>query len=993
MGKKRGKTRKRLLAYLEEAARIAGEAGPEAVRGHDCYRDGQAFYSLLWYFRNCICDDLDRDQPDRYSPLLDAYLGADIPDVFHPPALEPESTRAEDELLERLFPQSRYPLNGNQRIAVHKALHFPLSIIKGPPGTGKTETILRIAAMAVARGERVAVVSTNSAAVRHVEKKVDEALERYGRRSPADAKRLFEGDLAYQAACKHVALGSKGNREGAVDPLTGASLAFESGEHAFPNGEVVTGWELNKEFDSFTAKFPFVTSTVHSLKKCFVDGDAKRYDLLIMDEASQTNLVVGVVAMSCARRMVVVGDEEQLPPVISDDYRIAVKGVSDDLKPFKKKRVSPYDMAREGHSFLSSCYEVFGDENPELRTMLTEHYRCHPAIIGFCNEEVYGRELQIETPVQSGSAPCPIRICWYEGDYREGVWPPTAPPEEEPDKKLRATCVNRKQMAILREEEGAQLLSLATKGKSICILSPFRGQIYLLRAFVRQLLKGVVAENEIELETGEGEEREAVGLEQVYTLTIHKSQGQEFDVVYLLPVEDGNWEWPWSQGRRLVNVAASRAKEELRVILSTKLLDGDTQEWLAGRQAYAKRPAKSEDDPENQEMFVRKLVEYTRRTIDGLSEGDAERQRAHPSFGFHRSVISSVFDDIPFEQNPKREGGDYAPERCIEKALRAMRLPGLAVVKQVTFDQVLLEGGRIRLSDCCKSEYDCPSEAHFDFVIVEVATGRVVMALEVDGCNHRFKRKKGRIDYSQMLADDAKNVVARDVCHATLAWLGPVRDGSLPCGAQGLRTAQGDWTCFPSRMKASSSFVFLRVPSDGSTFWETDALRREARRIGADKRIASSYEPPTIEEYVRAQQGIFEGGEAAEVRVAEDVWRAVGSASGRFAPSVSARDCGSVSGNRPMKITECLAEWRKDARLASLLKGVSAADLNARLVRAGYQVLEGGDLRRRVPSEQGRSIGMTSYHGRSADGPYVCPEYSREAREHLAERMEDILRA
>ena len=108
MGKKHGKARKRLLAYFEEAARIAGEAGPDATPGRDCYRDGQAFYSLLWYFRNCINDDLDRSQSDRYSPLLDAYLGADIAGVFHPSALDSRQTRAEGELVERLFPQSAY---------------------------------------------------------------------------------------------------------------------------------------------------------------------------------------------------------------------------------------------------------------------------------------------------------------------------------------------------------------------------------------------------------------------------------------------------------------------------------------------------------------------------------------------------------------------------------------------------------------------------------------------------------------------------------------------------------------------------------------------------------------------------------------------------------------------------------------------------------------------------------------------------------------------
>lgn len=314
MGKKRGVSRKKLLKYLRKAAEIAGKAGEGAIPGKDCYEDGQAFYSLFWYFRNCISDDLDKDDARRYSPLLDAYLGGDVPEVVFPPKLEPSEMDAEEAMLQSLFPQSEYPLNANQRLAVHKALHFPFSIIKGPPGTGKTETILRIVALAVARGERVAVVSTNSAAVENVEQKVAAAFQHHGRKSLSEAEEISRTDLAYSTACKHVALGSKGRRDKAVDPLTGACLAFESGEHEFGNGAKIGGWEQNKKLGDFTAKFPFVTSTVHSLKKCFADGDVEKYDLVIMDEASQTNLTVGVVAMSCARRMVLVGDEEQLPP-------------------------------------------------------------------------------------------------------------------------------------------------------------------------------------------------------------------------------------------------------------------------------------------------------------------------------------------------------------------------------------------------------------------------------------------------------------------------------------------------------------------------------------------------------------------------------------------------------------------------------------------------------------------------------------------------------
>lgn len=1018
MGKKRGVSRKKLLKYLRKAAEIAGKAGEGAIPGKDCYKDGQAFYSLFWYFQNCISDDLDKDDARRYSPLLDAYLGGDVPEVVLPPKLEPSEMDVEEAMLQSLFPQSEYPLNANQRLAVHKALHFPFSIIKGPPGTGKTETILRIVALAVARGESVAVVSTNSAAVENVEQKVAAALQHHGRRGLSEAEEISRTDLAYSTACKHVALGSKGRRDKAVDPLTGACLAFESGEHEFGNGAKIGGWEQNKKLGDFTAKFPFETSTVHSLKKCFADGDVEKYDLVIMDEASQTNLTVGVVAMSCARRMVLVGDEEQLPPVVTDEYRAAMRAVSDKLGLFGKRKAvegSPYNIGREGLSFLTSCYEVFEKRNPELRTMLTEHYRCHPAIIGFCNEAIYHNELEVKTAVDEGAPPCPIRICWYEGDYREGTWPPGAPAEEDPNKKMRSTCVNRKQLAILREEEGDRLRDLARRGKSICILSPFRGQIYLLKTLVRKLLEDVVPESEIQLERSEGEEFDTGDSEQVYTLTVHKSQGQEFDVVYLLPVEDGNWEWPWSQGRRLVNVAASRAKEELHVILSAKLMGGEMQERLAGRQAYVKKPAKVEDDPGNQEMFVRKLVEYTERKIAGLSEEEAKRQREHPAFGFHRSVISSIFDEIPFMQNPRKKGKDYAPEQCVDRALREADLQGLGFARHVTFDKVLMGRRRERLNDLCKDEYRSPAEAHFDFVVFDPETRRIVAAIEVDGAHHRFKKKGGAVDRSLMVSDDSKNAVARDVCHATLAWLGLARDGSLHRGNAGAgegkrsgdgedalsggvpyKTGWGDWAHFPKEVRPVSAFVFLRIPSDGSTFWETDALRDAARRSGADECIASAYPPPTIEDYLRAQRRAFRANEAEAAFVSADV-AAEAVVAGRVAAadppvSVDSEADPSSTEEDSMTITACLGEWRKDARLASLLEGVKASNMNDRLLCAGYHCLEDGDRHRRKPTELGESIGISVCHGEDANGPYAYPRYSKAARDYLAERMEEILR-
>ena len=69
-----------------------------------------------------------------------------------------------------------YPFgfNTSQKTAVDNALKKPLTIIEGPPGTGKTQTILNIIANAVMRNESVAVVSNNNSATKNIEEKLQQ---------------------------------------------------------------------------------------------------------------------------------------------------------------------------------------------------------------------------------------------------------------------------------------------------------------------------------------------------------------------------------------------------------------------------------------------------------------------------------------------------------------------------------------------------------------------------------------------------------------------------------------------------------------------------------------------------------------------------------------------------------------------------------------------------------------------------------------------------
>ena len=893
--KKKTDARKGILDFLKKGAEIQGSAGPNAVPGEGCYPDGQAYYSLLWYFEHEIEHDLNPSDEDRYSPLLDAYLGENLPEITHPKKPKKKQSKRIDSLLEEGFPQSEYPLNKAQQEAVRKALTYPISFIQGPPGTGKTEVILRIIGLALERGWSVAVVSANSAAVANVEMKVANAIKYYQSAETGLLQDPDPADLAFLAASKMAKLGNASIRAQATAPITGEALRFEKGNHVFRDGAEISGWEQNKRFDDFVEDFPFITCTIHSLKKCFVDGDERKFDLLIADESSQMNLIAGIVALSCARRAVFVGDVMQLPPVSVDYQMEELTKYARKNKVFKKPEKSPYNMAREDWSFLSSCYEVFVDKNPDLHTMLVDHYRCHPGIIDFCNKEVYDNKLAIHPNDWGRKVPCPIEIRWYCGDYREGIWPKAAlEPEENPNKKVRSTYSNEKQLLIMREEEAEYLRKLVKHNKSICMLSPFRGQIYRLQELVKYLVGDLLSDADMQIETVHHNEDGVMRPTASVTpessnppvaLTIHKSQGQEFDVVYLFPVEDGNWEWPWSQGMRLVNVALSRAKSEVHIILSTKLMSKKRQRELVGKVAWVTKPARKEDDVKNQEMFIRRHVDYVSDLLAGLDAENAEAQlrfsdHMRGGYGIHESAVVSIFDEIPYLQSHGKGRSDSTPELCMEIALAGMNLPiGVAWAKHVTFDSLYFENGR-SLADECAERYESPDTAHFDFVFYDANSGRVILAIEVDGPQHRFKKRKGIPVFEQIVMDRKKDGVARDICGAEMARLAYARgefyvrkntprleieatidptlhvDSSARSPLVDEFTPKVEWILYPSQIRPDASFVFLRIPSNGSTFCEVEALKQQVGQIPAIKSGKRNY-PPTIEEYLSKQRRII----------------------------------------------------------------------------------------------------------------------------------------
>ncbi|MBK1809489.1 AAA family ATPase [Clostridium sp. YIM B02505] len=284
--------------------------------------------------------------------------------------------------------------------------------------------------------------------------------------------------------------------------LLKAKLAKKYGEkHSRVNFSEEALW---KNFESFIYEYPVILSTTHSLR----NSAAKNYlfDYVIIDEASQVDVVTGALAFSSAKNAVIVGDLKQLPNIVSSEIEVITNNI------FNHYHLNEaYNYSK--HSLLSSIVSLY-DDVP--KTLLKEHYRCHPKIIDFCNKKFYDDELIILTNGEENDAPLAVYKT-VKGNHARGNY-------------------NQRQIDVILEE----ILPNLKSKKSIGIISPYRDQIAALQK--------VIEDENVEIDT------------------VHKYQGREKKTIILSTV--ANESNDFIEDPNLINVAVSRAEDKLILIVS-----------------------------------------------------------------------------------------------------------------------------------------------------------------------------------------------------------------------------------------------------------------------------------------------------------------------------------------------------------------------------------------------------------------------------------------
>lgn len=268
---------------------------------------------------------------------------------------------------------------------------------------------------------------------------------------------------------------------------------------------IFIGDDFWKKPYEFQAEYPVILSTTFSSRSSLYSR--AKFDYAIMDEASQVDIPTGALALSNAKHAVIVGDSKQLPNVITDEDRKIADAI---FKSFELPQ--GYNFAE--NSFLSSLCKVIPNAP---RTLLREHYRCHPKIINFCNQKFYNGNLVIMTKDCGESNVLSVIKTSIGNHSREHM--------------------NQRQIDILTTEVLPKIESVPG---SIGIIAPYNNQVNEIK---RQLPDNGIT-----------------------TATVHKFQGREKDTIIMTTVDDKISDF--TDDPYLLNVAISRAKKRLILITS-----------------------------------------------------------------------------------------------------------------------------------------------------------------------------------------------------------------------------------------------------------------------------------------------------------------------------------------------------------------------------------------------------------------------------------------
>ncbi|KAM5351616.1 hypothetical protein ACJ41O_004339 [Fusarium nematophilum] len=533
-------------------------------------RDEVSFTGRVWAVKladevtyrrmNQTMEKLQKMSEAEYSSLIRVLFGLSSPS----PVAEDLTNDQDVGNIEWFDPS----LNDSQKDAIRFALASrEVALIHGPPGTGKTHTLIELILQLIRLNQRILVCGPSNISV-------DNIVERL---SPYKVPILRLGHPArlLPSVLNHsLDVLTQTSEAGAIvkdvrSEMDAKQASIKKTKSGRERKAIYADLkELRKEYrererrcvSSLIGGSKVVLATLHGAGGFQLRNE--EFDVVIIDEASQALEAQCWVPLLSATKVVCAGDHLQLPPTIKSSNTKVKPAVKDGVKISK------------GATLETTMFDrLLALHGPSIKRMLTTQYRMHEAIMRFPSDELYESKLIAADAVKHRL----LKDLDYEVEDTEDTNEPLIfldtqggdfPEKNEEDdkdnpKKGRASLhgeskSNDMEAALVRQHV-KQLVEAGVRPEDIAVVTPYNAQLAIL-APLKDTFPGIELGS---VDGFQGREKEAV----IVSLVRSNSEGE---VGFL------------GEKRRL-NVAMTRPKRSLTIIGDSETVQrgsGFLKKWM-----------------------------------------------------------------------------------------------------------------------------------------------------------------------------------------------------------------------------------------------------------------------------------------------------------------------------------------------------------------------------------------------------------------------------
>lgn len=424
------------------------------------------------------------------------------------------------------FPM-RFPwLNPTQEEAVNRVLCAKeVAIVHGPPGTGKTTTLVEAIYETLHRENQVLVCAQSNTAVDWISEKLSDRginILRIGNPTRVNDKmlsftyeRCFESHPDYSELWSiRKAIRETFARKRKADSETSESLR----NHLFKLRSRATELEMKINEELFANARVIACTLVGSANKVL---ERKRFSSLFIDEAAQALEAACWIAISRADRVILAGDHQQLPPTIKC-----------------------IEAARGGLD--QTLIQKVAQSKPNTVSLLKIQYRMHDDIMRFSSKWFYNNQLQSAPEVKNRG------ILQFDTPI---VWIDTTGCECTESSSLQSTSrINTEEAQLLMSQLKEYISKIGeervlTDNIDFGLISPYKAQVQYIRSLIHKDGFFKPFRKQITIHTVDG------------------FQGQERDVILISLVRaNENGQIGFLNDLRRMNVAITRARMKLIIL-------------------------------------------------------------------------------------------------------------------------------------------------------------------------------------------------------------------------------------------------------------------------------------------------------------------------------------------------------------------------------------------------------------------------------------------